>query len=165
MTTWAVKDHNGQILPDLRGSSRFEVGCRVLPARYDVFRLHVSASYRELFERALQHVLEQNRWQIIEIKHRKPPGALTQWGCDSHAAAAARLGNVPAKRRHGRTCRRKRHRAILCGFAMLRRGRRSLRDARRHCDRKGFSETSILQCGGPPPPRTTRCPWGRRSSS
>jgi hypothetical protein len=76
MTTWAVKDHNGQILPDLRGSSRFEVGCRVLPARYDVFRLHVSASYRELFERALQHVLEQNRWRIIEIKHRSLPARL-----------------------------------------------------------------------------------------
>ena len=71
MTTWAVKDHNGQILPDFRGSSRIEVGCRVLPARYDVFRLHVSASYRELFDRALQQVLEQNaksgKWRAALI--------------------------------------------------------------------------------------------------
>jgi hypothetical protein len=79
MTTWAVKDHNGQCLPDLRGSSRIEVGCRVLPARYEVFRLHVSASYRELFDRALQQVLEENRWQMVEIKRRKPPVRLRKW--------------------------------------------------------------------------------------
>ena len=98
MTTWAVKDHNGQFLPDLRGSSRIEVGCRVLPARYDVFRLHVSASYRELFDRALQQVLEENRWQMVEIKRRKPPVRLRNVVCDSHAAAA-RFGNAPAKGR------------------------------------------------------------------
>lgn len=98
MTTWAVKDHNGQILPELRGSSRIEVGCRVLPARYDVFRLRVSAAYRELFDRALQQVLEQNRWQIVEIKRRKPSVPLRNVVCDSHAAAA-RLGNTTAKGR------------------------------------------------------------------
>ena len=72
MITWAVKDHNGQILPDFLGSSRIHVGCKVLPARYDVFRLHVSASYRELFDRALQHVLEQNQWQMVRINLGKP---------------------------------------------------------------------------------------------
>ena len=80
MTTWAVKDHNDQILRDLLGSSRIEVGCKVLRARYDVFRLHVSGSYRKLFDRALQQVLEQNRCQIIEIKRRKPPRAVMQCG-------------------------------------------------------------------------------------
>jgi hypothetical protein len=98
MTTWAVKDHNGQILPDLRGSSRIEVGCRILPARYDAFRLHVSASYRKLFDRALQQVLEQNRWQMVEIKRRRPPVRLRNVVCDSYPAAT-RLGNAPAKRR------------------------------------------------------------------
>jgi hypothetical protein len=74
MTTWAVQDHNGQILPDSLGSSRIHRGCKLLPARYDEFRLNVSASYRELFERALQQVLEQNRWQITQLKRRKQTG-------------------------------------------------------------------------------------------
>jgi hypothetical protein len=98
MTTWAVKNPNGQILADLGGSSRIEVGCRVLRARYDVFRLHVSASYRELFDRAPQQVLEQKRWQMVEIKCRKAPGRLRNGLCDSHAVAA-QLGNAPAKGR------------------------------------------------------------------
>jgi hypothetical protein len=72
MITWAVKDHNGQILPDFLGSSRIQVGCKVLPTHYDVFRLHVSTSYRELFDRALELALEENRWQIIRIKCGKP---------------------------------------------------------------------------------------------
>jgi len=98
MTTWAVKDDNGEILPDLRGSSRIEVGCRILPARYDVFRLHVSTSYRELFDRALQHVLEQNRWQMVEIKRRKLSVRLRNVVRDSHAAAT-RFRNAPTKGR------------------------------------------------------------------
>jgi hypothetical protein len=32
----------------------------------------VSASYRELFDRALQQALEENKWQIIRIDHRTP---------------------------------------------------------------------------------------------
>ena len=72
MTTWGVKDHNGEILPDFLGSSRIQVGCKVLPARYDAFRLHVSASYRELFDRTLRRALEENQWQIIRIKRGKP---------------------------------------------------------------------------------------------
>jgi hypothetical protein len=71
MTIWAVQDRDGQILPHFLGSSRIQLGCKLLPARYDEFRLHVSASYRELFDRALRQVLEQNRWQITEITHRK----------------------------------------------------------------------------------------------
>jgi hypothetical protein len=43
-------------------------------------------------------VLEQNRWQIVEIKRRKPLVRLRNVVCDSHAAAA-RLGNAPAKGR------------------------------------------------------------------
>jgi hypothetical protein len=39
------------------------------PVRYDAFRLHVSSSYRELFDRALQQVLERHGWQIVQIRH------------------------------------------------------------------------------------------------
>jgi len=67
MTTWAIKDSSGQTLPGFLGSSRIEVGCKVMPARYDAFRLHVSASYRELFDRALQQVLQRNGWKIVQL--------------------------------------------------------------------------------------------------
>jgi hypothetical protein len=67
MTTWAIKDSSGQTLPGFLGSSRIEVGCKVMPARYDAFRLHVSASYRELFDRALQQVLQRNGWEIVQL--------------------------------------------------------------------------------------------------
>jgi hypothetical protein len=72
MATRAIKDNNGQVLPHYLGSSRIELGCRVMPARCDAFRLHVSASYRELFERALQQVLQRNGWRIVQIKLRRP---------------------------------------------------------------------------------------------
>ncbi|MFZ1106224.1 MAG: hypothetical protein WAN86_25745 [Hyphomicrobiaceae bacterium] len=72
MATWAIKDNNSEVLPHFLGCSRIELGCKVMPARYDVFCLHVSASYRELFERALQQVLQRNGWRIIRIKPRKP---------------------------------------------------------------------------------------------
>jgi hypothetical protein len=83
MTTWAIKDSNGQVLPDFLGSSRIEVGCKVMPARYDVFRLHVSSSYRALFDRALQQVLERHGWQIVQIRyptalHGAPNAAVAQ---------------------------------------------------------------------------------------
>ena len=67
MTTWAIKDSSGQVLPGFLGSSRIEVGCKVMPARYDAFRLHVSTSYRELFDRALQQVLQRNGWEIVQL--------------------------------------------------------------------------------------------------
>ena len=65
---WAVRDSNGDLLESLMGSSRLEVGCMILPARYDAFRLRVSSSYRELFDRALGQVLERQRWQIVRVK-------------------------------------------------------------------------------------------------
>ena len=52
MATWAIKDDNGHVLPHFLGSSRIELGCKLVPARYDLFRPHMSASYRELFEHA-----------------------------------------------------------------------------------------------------------------
>jgi hypothetical protein len=50
------------------GATRLEVGCKIVPNRYDTFRLHVSASYRELFDRALGQVLERERWEIVRVK-------------------------------------------------------------------------------------------------
>jgi hypothetical protein len=72
MTTWAIKDSNGQVLPDFLGSSRIEVGCKVVPVRFDAFRLRVSSSYRELFERVLHQVLERHGWEIVQIKRSTP---------------------------------------------------------------------------------------------
>jgi hypothetical protein len=78
MTTWAIKDSSGQTLPGFLGSSRIEVGCKVMPARYDAFRLHVSASYRELFDRALQQVLQRNGWEIVQLSQAttRPAGSV-----------------------------------------------------------------------------------------
>jgi hypothetical protein len=66
-TVWAVKDSNGQLLADLAGGSRLDVGRKVVPTRYDAFRLEVSSSYRELFERSLSQILQRNGWQIVRI--------------------------------------------------------------------------------------------------
>ena len=37
-------------------------------ARYDAFRLQVSSSYRETFDRAVTQVLQRQGWQIVRIK-------------------------------------------------------------------------------------------------
>jgi hypothetical protein len=71
MTTWVIRDGSGRILPDVACSSRYEVGRRILPGRYDPFRLEVSSSYRELFDKALQQALDREGWQIV----RAPRGA------------------------------------------------------------------------------------------
>jgi hypothetical protein len=65
---WAVKDRNGELLDDLTGATRLEVGRKVVPSRYDAFRLQVSSSYRELFDRALAQVLQRESWEIVRVK-------------------------------------------------------------------------------------------------
>ena len=65
---WAVRDSNGEVLESLTGTSRLEVGCKIVPNRYDAFRLNVSSSYRELFDRALGQVLERERWEIVRVR-------------------------------------------------------------------------------------------------
>jgi hypothetical protein len=65
---WAVKDSNGDLLEAFAGDSRLEVERKVVPSRYDAFRLHVSSSYRELFNRALAQVLQRERWEIVRVK-------------------------------------------------------------------------------------------------
>jgi hypothetical protein len=94
MTTWAIKDSNGRVLPGFLGSSRIEVGCKVMPARYDAFRLHVSSSYRELFDRALQQVLECHGCQIIQIK-RPSTGAPDVAVVKGEGAACAGYPDAP----------------------------------------------------------------------
>ena len=65
---WTVRDGNGRLLTDFIGSSPLEVGRRIVPARFDAFRLHVSSSYREMFDRAVAQVLDRQGWQIVRIK-------------------------------------------------------------------------------------------------
>ena len=68
---WTIKDEDGQFLPNFEASSRLNVGLKVVPARYDAFRLHVSHSYRELFDRALAQVLDRKGWQIVRTGERQ----------------------------------------------------------------------------------------------
>ena len=58
------------------GGSRFEVGRKLLGNRYDAFRLQVSSSYREIFDRELRNVLEREDWQIVPlVRQRRTRGA------------------------------------------------------------------------------------------
>ena len=65
---WTVRDGNGRLLTDFIGPSPLEVGRRIVPTPFDAFRLHVSSSYREMFNRAVAQVLERQGWQIVRIK-------------------------------------------------------------------------------------------------
>ena len=71
MTAWAIEDSNGRVLLDFMGASRLDVGRKVVPVRYDAFRLQVSPSYRETFDRAVNRVLEREAWRIVRIGRRK----------------------------------------------------------------------------------------------
>jgi hypothetical protein len=68
---WTVRDCEGQLLPGLVGASPLEVGRKIVPRHYDEFRLHVSASYREVFDRDLSKVLAHNNWQIVRVKSKR----------------------------------------------------------------------------------------------
>ena len=65
---WTVRDGNGQLLADFIGASPMEVGRRIVPTHFDAFRLHVSSSYRETFDRAVAQVLQRQGWQIVRVK-------------------------------------------------------------------------------------------------
>ena len=71
MTAWTVRDSNGQLLADFAAASRLDVGRKLVPAHYDAFRLHVSSSYRELFDRALGQILERKGWEIVRVRARQ----------------------------------------------------------------------------------------------
>ena len=68
VATWTVKDGNGQLLAEFVGASPLEVGRRIVPTRYDAFRLHVSPSYREMFNRAVAQMLQRQGWKIVRVK-------------------------------------------------------------------------------------------------
>jgi hypothetical protein len=70
MTAWTVRDSNGQLIADFAAGSRLDVGRKLVPTHYDSFRLHVSSSYRQLFDRALSRILAQKGWEIVCIKGR-----------------------------------------------------------------------------------------------
>jgi hypothetical protein len=44
------------------------VGRKLVPQRIDAFRLQVSSSYREMFERTLSRVLQRKGWEIVRIR-------------------------------------------------------------------------------------------------
>lgn len=79
MTCWTVRDSNGQLLADFTCGSRLDVGRKVVPAHYDAFRLRVSQSYRELFDRALSQILARKGWEIVRIRTQR----------ESHHSSAA----------------------------------------------------------------------------
>jgi len=81
---WIVRDSSGQLLADFIGGSRLDVGRKLVPQRYDAFRLHVSSSYRELFDRALGQVLRSRGWEIVRIPARQR--------ADLDAVACTRVG-------------------------------------------------------------------------
>ena len=73
---WTVRDGKGELLAQFVAASPLDVGRRIVPTRYDPFRLHVSSSYRAMFDRAVAQVLEREGWQIVRVKGR-PDGKCT----------------------------------------------------------------------------------------
>jgi hypothetical protein len=73
-TYWTIKDSTGRHLPHFIANSRLEVGRKVVPIYYDMFRLQVSASYRQAFERAVLKVLERQGWQIVRTARPRDKG-------------------------------------------------------------------------------------------
>jgi hypothetical protein len=67
---WTAKDSNGELLPRFIAGSPREVGRKIVRTRYDAFRLEVSPSYRELFDRDLKTALAREDWRIVHITSR-----------------------------------------------------------------------------------------------
>jgi len=67
---WTVRDGNGDLLRRFVAGSRQEVARKLARKRYDPFRLEVSSSYREVFERDVKGVLELKDWQIVPLRRR-----------------------------------------------------------------------------------------------
>ena len=71
---WTVMDNKGDLLPRFIAGSPREVGRKIVRSHYDAFRLEVSPSYRERFDRDLQKVLAREDWRIVPLKrciHRR----------------------------------------------------------------------------------------------
>ncbi len=68
---WTVKDSKGQVLPHFRAPTRMEVARKVVRTRYDAFRLQVSSSYRQMFDRDLDNTLKREQWEIVPLRSRR----------------------------------------------------------------------------------------------
>ena len=93
---WTIKDGTGQLRAEFMGPSALEVGRRIAPTHYDAFRLHVSPSYREVFDRAVAKVLAQQGWQIVKVRARAQSPAC---GVGRNKASAALRRSTPAQER------------------------------------------------------------------
>ena len=71
---WTVKDSKGELLPGFIAGSPGDVARKIVRTRYDAFRLEVSPSYRELFDRDLKAVLAREDWQIVPLKRHTRKG-------------------------------------------------------------------------------------------
>jgi hypothetical protein len=67
---WTIKDSAGRVVPNLTGASRLDVERKVVPTYYDPFRLHVSQSYRQIFDREVAKVLSRKSWRIARVRSR-----------------------------------------------------------------------------------------------
>jgi len=94
--TWTVRDNTGQLLVGFVAGSRFEVGRKLLGNRYDAFRLQVSSSYREVFDRELRNVLERYGWQIVRFL---PVDALAGQAASSWRTGLCFLGSSNTRQR------------------------------------------------------------------
>ena len=99
---WTIEDSNGQLLFNFVAGSPLDVGRRVLPTRYDAFRLQVSASYRQLFDRALRQVLDRQGWRIVRVRAagkdtRAASGAAQPASCASDPSFGAFLPDARAR--------------------------------------------------------------------
>jgi hypothetical protein len=69
-TRWTVRDKSGRPLPGYDAVSRLEVARKLVPSHFDAFRLEVSSSYREVFERAVMQILKREGWEIVCLDAR-----------------------------------------------------------------------------------------------
>jgi hypothetical protein len=67
---WTVQDNKGELLPRFIAGSPRDVARKIVRSCYDAFRLEVSPSYRELFDRDLKAVLARENWRIVPLKRR-----------------------------------------------------------------------------------------------
>ena len=84
--TWTVRDDTGHLLSHFEASSRLEVARKLVPVHYDAFRLLVSPSYREQFDRALNLKLRRQGWRIVQTRTR---GGRSNQATRRHASSAA----------------------------------------------------------------------------
>lgn len=67
---WTVEDSKGELLPRFSAGSPRDVARKIVQPSYDPFRLEVSPSYRELFDRDLKAVLAREDWRIVPLRRR-----------------------------------------------------------------------------------------------